>query len=320
MSSRYDEIDLTKLNLISIHNRKSIVNVEDFGSPEKIDKKALTTLYNGLPNILAAQSLKRLANYLIEYKNAKKPVIVTMGAHNVKVGVTPFIIDLMKRGFITAIGVNGAFTIHDTEIALFGRTSEDVKAHINLGLFAVTKETSDFLNSAAEKYVPMGMGLGESYGKAMTETDAPYGHVSVLKMAYEMGIPLTVHVALGTDFIHCHPSMKGSIVGEGTMRDFRIFAKQISRLNDGGAIINIGSAVVLPVVIEKAIAVSQNLGYDLKNFLGVNLDFLRHYRTGLNPLSRAREVGGEAIEIIGHHEINIPLLWGMVTGLIENER
>ena len=317
MSSRYEEIDLSRLSLISIHDRKSLVKVEDFGCPEKMDAKAFASLYDALPDILAARELKKLARRLIDFKDEGKPVIVTMGAHNVKVGVSPFIIDLMKRGFVSAIGVNGAFAIHDTEIALFGKTSEDVRSHINLGLFAVTKETSDFLNNAANKYVPMGLGLGESYGKALMETGAPHGNVSVIKMAYELGIPLTVHVALGTDFIHVHPSMKGAIIGEGSMRDFRIFAKQISKLTNGGAIVNIGSAVIMPVVIEKAIAVTQNLGYDLKNFLGVNLDFMKHYRTGLNPLSRAREVGGEAIEIIGHHEINIPLLWGMIIGLIE---
>jgi hypothetical protein len=317
MKSRYDEIDLSSLKLISIHERKSLVRVEDFGHPEKIDPKALVAMLEGLPDILAAHDLKKLARKLHEFRDGGKPVIVTMGAHNVKVGVSPFIIDLMKHGFISAIGVNGAFAIHDSEIALYGKTSEDVKAHINLGLFAVTKETSDFLNGAAERYVPEGLGLGESYGKALVDSKPSHGDVSIVLKAYEYGIPLTVHVALGTDFIHVHPSMKGAILGEGSMRDFRIFAKQVSRLTDGGAIINIGSAVVMPVVIEKAIAVTSNMGCGPKNILGVNLDFMKHYRTGLNPLCRAIESGGEAIEIIGHHEINIPLLWGMVTGLID---
>ena len=318
MGSRYDEIDLSKIHLISIHDRKSLVDVKDFGSPDKIDPKSFVALYGSLPDILAARDLKKLAGKLVGLKKAGKPIIVTMGAHNVKVGVSPFIIDLMRHGFISAIGVNGAFTIHDAEIALFGRTSEDVKAGINLGLFAVTKETSDFLNGAMEKYVPRGLGLGESYGKALLDANPPHGDVSVVRAAYELGIPLTVHVALGTDFIHAHPSMKGETIGAGSMRDFKIIAHQISKLTDGGAIINIGSAVVLPVVIEKAIAVCQNMGFDLKNFIGVNLDFIRHYRTGLNPLSRAIEVGGEAIEITGHHEINVPLLWGLIRSLDEN--
>jgi hypothetical protein len=146
----------------------------------------------------------------------------------------------------------------------------------------------------------------------------PHGDVSVVRSAYELGIPLTVHVAVGTDFIHVHPSMNGALLGEGSLRDFRIFTNQISRLTDGGAIINIGSAVVLPVVIEKAIAVCQNMGFNLKNFTGVNFDFMKQYRTGLNPLSRAREVGGESIEIIGHHEINVPLLWGLIRCLDDN--
>ncbi|MBU1023523.1 hypothetical protein KKB99_04455 [bacterium] len=317
MKSRHEQIDLARLNLISIHDRKSIVTVEDFGHPEKIDTKALKSLFNALPNILAAENLKNLAKKLVDLKNHGKPIILTLGAHNVKVGVSPFIIDLMKKGFISAIGVNGAFVIHDTEIALFGRTSEDVKAHISLGKFAVTKETSDFLNLAMDKYIPEGLGLGESYGKALNETETPYGDVSIVKQAYIHEIPLTVHVAIGTDFIHMHPSMNGALLGEGTLRDFKIFTHQISKLSDGGAIVNIGSAVVLPVVIEKAIAVCQNIGFDLKNFLGVNFDFMKHYRTSLNPLTRAKEVGGEAIEIIGHHEINIPLLWGMLMGLLD---
>lgn len=317
MKSKYEQIDLSKLNLISIHERKSIVNVEDFGKPDEINPKDLTGLFKCLPDILAAKQLKHLARKLLEYKQNKKPIIVTMGAHNVKVGVSPFIIDLMKNGFISAIGVNGAFTIHDTEIALFGETSEDVKASINTGQFAVTKETGDFLNSAMSG-VTDGLGLGESYGKALCESETPHGDVSVLKQAYELSIPLTVHVAFGTDFIHLHPSMDGSIMGMGTMRDFKIFTNQISKLTDGGAIINIGSAVVMPVVIEKAIAACQNLGFDLKNFMGANFDFMKQYRTNLNPLTRAVEVGGEAVEIIGHHEINIPLLWGMLTGLMDS--
>ena len=317
MKSKYEQIDLSKLNLISIQDRKSIVSVDDFGKPDEINPKDLTGLFNCLPDILAAKQLKHLARRLLEFKQNKKPIIVTMGAHNVKVGVSPFIIDLMKNGFISAIGVNGAFTIHDTEIALFGETSEDVKASINTGQFAVTKETGDFLNSAMNS-VTDGLGLGESYGKALCESETPHGDVSVLKQAYELSIPLTVHVAFGTDFIHLHPSMDGSIMGLGTMRDFRIFANQISKLTDGGAIINIGSAVVMPVVIEKAIAACQNIGFDLRNFMGVNFDFMKHYRTNLNPLARAVEVGGEAVEIIGHHEINIPLLWGMLTGLMDS--
>lgn len=317
MPSKYEQIDLSRINLISINDRKSIVNVEDFGKPENADPVALASLFETLPDILAAKSLKRLADILIDLKKSGKPVIVTMGAHNVKVGVSPFIIDLMRQGFVSAIGVNGAFTIHDTEIALFGRTSEDVKAGITIGQFAVTKETSDFLNSAMVKHIPDGLGLGESYGKALSESGCPHGDVSVVKQAYEMNIPLTVHVAFGTDFIHMHPSMDASKMGEGTMRDFRIFANQVSKLTDGGAIINIGSAVVMPVVIEKAIAVCQNMGFNLRKFCGVNLDFQKQYRTGLNPLNRAKEVGGEAIEIIGHHEINVPILWGMVTGKIK---
>ena len=317
MKSKYEQIDLSKLNLISIHERKSIVNVADFGKPDEINPKHLTGLFKCLPNILAAKQLKNLARKLLELKKENKPVIVTMGAHNVKVGVSPFIIDLMKNGFITAIGVNGAFAIHDTEIALFGETSEDVKASINTGLFAVTKETGDFMNSAL-KNLPDGLGLGEAYGKALFETETPHGDVSVLKQAYALSIPLTVHVAFGTDFIHLHPEMDGALMGEGTMRDFKIFANQISKLTDGGVIINIGSAVVMPVVIEKSIAVCQNLGFSLKNFMGVNLDFIKDYRSTLNPVRRAVEVGGEAVEIIGHHEINIPLLWGMLTGLIDS--
>lgn len=317
MKSKYKQINLSKLNLISIKDRKSIVNVSDFGKPDEIDPKHLLGLFKCLPNILAAKQIKTLARNLLETKKENKPVIVTMGAHNIKVGVSPFIIDLMKRGFITAIGVNGAFAIHDTEIALFGETSEDVKASINTGLFAVTKETGDFMNSALAG-VSDGLGLGESYGKALSETETPHGDVSILKQAYELSIPLTVHVAFGTDFIHLHPGMDSALMGDGTMRDFKIFAHQISKLTDGGAIINIGSAVVMPVVIEKSIAACQNLGFDLKNFMGVNFDFIKQYRSTLNPLARAKEVGGEAIEIIGHHEINIPLLWGMLTGLIDS--
>lgn len=318
MESHYKQIDLSKLNLISIHDRKSIVDVNDFGDISRIDAQAMRSMFEMLPDILAAKQIKKLVRNLLEIRNQNKPIILTMGAHNVKVGVSPFIIDLMKKGFVSAIGVNGAFTIHDTEIALFGKTSEDVKASITRGSFAVTKETSDFLNNAMSRYVPDGLGLGESYGKALVDENPKHGDVSIVKACYDLKIPLTVHVGFGTDFIHMHPSMNAAHLGEGTMRDFKIFTHQISKLTDGGGIINIGSAVILPVVIEKAIAVCQNIGYDLKNFMGVNLDFMKHYRTGLNPLRRAEEVGGESIELIGHHEINIPLIWGMLTGLMDS--
>ena len=224
----------------------------------------------------------------------------------------------MRRGYITHIGLNGAGIIHDAELALYGHTSEDVSASINIGKFAVTKETSEFLNPAINAGVADGMGIGEAVGKAIVELNPGRLDISVVGQAYALDVPLSVHIAIGTDFIHMHPNADGAAYGEGSLRDFYLIAKAISELKGGGVIWNVGSAVVLPVVIEKAIALCQNLGYSIDGFMGVNYDFIQHYRPNLNPVKRAREVGGKGIAITGHHELMLPLTAALLFAMEES--
>jgi hypothetical protein len=230
-----------------------------------------------------------------------------MGAHAVKVGLTRHLIALMDAGFITHLASNGACTVHDTEMACFGHTSEDVAGSIVCGQFAVTKETGEIINASVSRAYREKLGFGEALGEDLLKRNPPHLDLSLSAACYRLGIPFTVHVAVGTDVTHIHPSSDGAAIGDTSHRDFRIFAASVSRLH-GGVIVNLGSAVVLPVVIEKAVALAMNLGYELKNFDGYNLDFIRHYRPNLNPVRRAIESGGHGAHITGHHELTIPLL------------
>jgi len=307
MPTKYQRLSPEGIEYISIHDRESKVNVDLLGKVHRFDPAWAEAFLATVPPILAGEDIREVVNGILAAKRAGKPIILTMGAHVIKVGLSPLIIEMMRRGFVTHIGLNGAGVIHDTELALFGHTSEDVSATINVGAFAVTKETSEFINPAIKAGVADGIGVGEAVGKAIAESKPKHFEISVVGKAYELNVPLSVHIAIGTDFIHMHPNADGAAYGEGSLRDFYLIAKAVSGLQGGGVIWNVGSAVVLPVVIEKAIALCQNLGYSLGGFMGVNYDFIQHYRPNLNPVKRACEVGGKGISITGHHELMLPL-------------
>lgn len=311
MGSKYEQIDLGKIKLLTIDERCSLVEAKDFPAPAHLTAEQAATLLKCFPPILAGREIRALVESLKRARETGAPRIWTMGAHPVKVGLTRHLIALMEAGFITHLAANGACTIHDTEIACFGHTSEDVAGSIVCGEFAVTKETGDIINRSIARAYKEGLGLGEALGEDIHRSKPPNADLCLSASCWRLGIPFTVHVAIGTDVVHIHPSSDGAALGDASHRDFRIFASSVSKLK-GGVIVNLGSAVILPVIIEKAVAAARNLGFELTGFDGYDLDFIRHYRTGLNPVKRAIESGGHGAHITGHHELTIPLLTSLL--------
>jgi len=306
-------IDLTGLQTYSIKERHSKVSIKDFGSAWK-PGKGFDHWVRILPRILAGDDFRKVIARLTEAVRAKKIVLVAMGAHVIKVGLGPVLLDLMERGIISGIAMNGAGIIHDLEVAMVGATSEDVEEELHLGRFGMARETGEFLNKAIREGAGKGMGLGYSVGIRILDEGLPHNDYSILAGAVRMGIPVTVHVAIGTDIIHVHPAVDGASIGEASHLDFRIFASLVSQL-EGGVHINLGSAVILPEVFLKAFTLAKNLGFTLSHFTTVDMDFMRQYRPLTNVVKRPTSEGGEGFSLTGHHEIMVPLL---AAALIEN--
>lgn len=306
--SRYPEFDLNPVITQPIAERQSKVRVADFAAPPA-PHRSFRDFLASLPHILAGPQIATLAAAVVSARRADRAVITALGGHVVKTGLAPVLIALMERGLITALAANGALAIHDAEIALFGATSEDVVSGLRSGTFGMAQETAAFYNETIHRGVPEGLGLGECLGRALLEAEAPHASLSLLASAYRLGIPFTLHVALGTDIVHCHPNADGAAFGEGTLRDFRILTHQMQNLAHGGVLLNLGSAVVLPEVLLKAIALLRNRDPDgFTDFLGVNFDFIQSYRSNQQVVSRVESIGGRGISLTGHHEILIPLL------------
>lgn len=305
--SRYPQIEIENVRLYSIAERRSKVELDFLGKPCD-GQAAFAEWWKTLPKTLAAKDLKNISLEILRTRRKNKPVIVMMGAHVIKVGLSPVLIDLMECGIITALAMNGAGIIHDSELALFGKTSEDVAENLSDGTFGMAKETGEFINCAVRKGLKAGLGLGETLGKELVAGKAANLDISLLAQAYRLQIPVTVHVAIGTDIIHQQPSMNGCATGELTLRDFRIFAGQVSGLGRGGVVLNIGSTVILPEVFLKALTVARNLGYPCRRFTTANFDMIQHYRPRVNVVQRPTLKGGKGYQITGHHEIMIPLL------------
>ncbi len=273
----------------------------------------------GLPDILAARDLLLIRDRVLDAFFGKKKILLAMGAHPIKVGLNPVIIDLMERGIISALAMNGACIIHDAELAMAGKTSEDVAAEINSGSFGMAEETGRYLNRAITNGARAGKGLGESVGNMLLEEAFPFNHYSLLARARQLNIPATVHVAVGTDIIHFHPLANGAHIGATSHFDFRVFCGQVSEL-DEGVLINLGSAVILPEVFLKALSVARNLGHEVKNITTVNMDFIRQYRPMTNVVHRPTLDGGKGFSLVGHHEIMFPLLAAAVIEGIEETK
>lgn len=313
--SRYEEIDLSLLRTFPMSELERQI---ERGAFAKVTRPggSLREFAAALPDILAARELRAFAESLATAARGGKAVIVMFGGHVVKTGLAPLLIDWMDRGIITALATHGAGIIHDAEIALFGRTSEDVAEGLKDGSFGMSRDTADFINGAVANPMSARLGFGEALGKALVEAGAPCADLSLLCASHRTGIPLTVHVALGTDIIHQHASADGSAIGRASLRDFRILARQVARLDEGGIVINFGSAVIMPEVFLKVLTIARNLGYPAHGFLAANFDMLMHYRPTQNVLNRPTRTGGRRFNFIGHHEIQIPLLHAMVGELL----
>jgi hypothetical protein len=272
-----------------------------------------------LPHILAAESFRNLVRAILYARNSRKPIIWGLGGHVIKVGLGPVINDLMLAGFVTGVAMNGSAAIHDFEIALRGATSEEVEEGIGSGKFGMARETAEYMNEAVNRGQTDGVGLGETLGRTiqggLTSGDSfPRKDISVLATAYGQHVPVTVHVAIGTDIIHAHPAASGPALGATTHHDFRLFCSMVRELDSGGVYLNVGSAVVLPEVFLKAVSVVRNLGHPLGEFTTANLDFIQHYRPTQNVLKRPTQESGQAIALTGHHEIMVPLLAAALKG------
>jgi hypothetical protein len=313
MASRYPSVDLSKVKTISIKKRKSKVGLGDFARPFDPRKGSFAEYVHSFPRILVAKDLQELVGFILASKKRRKPVILLIGAHVIKVGLSPLIIDLLKRGVITAVAMNSAAAIHDVESAMWGKTSEDVEENLKDGTFGMSEETGDFINrtlSAAAK--EEGVGYGEALGRELLRRRAHFRKVSVLSTCYRLGVPVTVHAAIGTDIVHQQRTMNGAATGELSFRDFKILSHVVSGLVGGGVVMNWGSAVIMPEVFLKALTVVRNLGFRAKGFVTANFDMIQHYRPTMNILHRPTVNGGKWYNFTGHHEIMIPLLAAMI--------
>lgn len=306
MKLPYEEFDLSGVKTYPLKSRSSKVSLAQFGTPYK-KGTGVAGLLTSLPGLLAAQDFKDVVAAIVAARAAERPIVWGLGAHVLKTGLSPILVDLMERGFVSAIATNGAGVIHDFEIALCGGTSEDVDATLGPGTFGMAEETGASLNRAITEGAAAGLGLGQSVGKYLAALAPPFAQISVAAAAWRLQIPLTVHVAIGTDIIHMHPAASGAAIGEASLRDFKYFVSTVSQL-ERGVYLNCGSAVVLPEVFLKAVAISRNEGRSLQGLATVNLDFLRHYRPLTNVVTRPTTGSGRGYSLTGHHELLIPML------------
>jgi hypothetical protein len=311
----YEEFDLSGVRTHPLKSRASKARAEDFGRPHEVGA-GLGAFVDALPNVLAAADFKAVVRAIGDAKRSGGGIVWGLGAHVIKTGLGPVLIDLMDRGFVSAIATNGAAVIHDFEVALAGATSEDVDEALGPGRFGMADETGRLLNGAITEGVMAGLGLGQAVGRFLSAEQPQFARASVLAAAARLDVPVTVHVAIGTDVIHMHPAASGAAIGEGSLRDFRYFVSNVARL-EHGVYLNCGSAVVLPEVFLKAVALARNRGIALAGLTTVNLDFLKLYRPHTNVVTRptAGAGSGRGYSLIGHHEIMIPLLAAAVIEL-----
>jgi len=305
--SGYREIDMGKVRTTSVKNRKCKLNVEQLAKP--VDQgDRFRVFWESLPSVLASRDLGELVHQVVRAVHSGKPILVMMGAHVIKVGLSPIIVDLLERGVVQGIALNGAGAIHDVELTYFGKTSEDVVSLLKDGTFGMATETAEILNCTVREGRGKGLGFGEALGKRIVEDKPGHFSLSILGQAYRLGVPVTVHVALGTDIVHQHPSADGAAIGEMSLRDFRIWTRSVSQIGNGGVVLLFGSSVVLPEVFLKALTVARNVVGEVRDFTTASFDMIRHYRPRVNVVERPTQDGGRGYTFVGHHEIMIPLL------------
>ena len=304
----YKPINLEGIKSYPIKRRKNLVSIKQFA--KTIEHKGFSKFLDSLPDILAGNSIRDVINAIAKAANKNRPVVMAIGAHVIKCGLSPIIIDLMKRGIITAVAMNGSVAIHDYEISLIGETSEDVSHSLKDGSFGMARETAEAFqtavspNAAGQGNKQKSIGLGRALGKQIITDKNKYKQYSILAAGAKLGIPTTVHVAIGTEITHMHPCISGGDMGESSHVDFKILCSVVADL-EGGVWMNVGSAVIMPEVFLKALSVARNLGKKVEDFTAVNMDMIQHYRPQTNVVQRPTTQG---YSITGHHEIMLPLL------------
>ena len=309
---------MSRVRTVPLARRQSLVAAPSLGRPVQAGM-TVRGLVARLPDILAARDLRGAVERIAGALRRDRLVVLGMGAHPIKVGLGPAIVDLIERGRLAAVAMNGACLVHDFELAWNGRTSEDVGPGLERGTFGMARETGEFLNRATREGVAAGLGLGRAIGEAILRARLPFRRASILAAAARAGIPATAHVAIGTDIIHMHPSADGAAIGEGSLRDFHLLAGVVARLA-GGVYLNLGSAVVLPEVFVKALNLARNVGHPVRELTTIDMDFNRHYRPTVNVVGRPTRAGGRGIQLTGHHEIMFPLLWAAVEDALARRR
>ena len=304
---KYPPLDFSRTRTYLLSQRKSKVATSVLGKPWQAGG-SFSDFLNFLPQTLAAADFHEVVARIVAAVHAQRPVILGMGAHPLKVGLSPVIIDLVERGIVSAVAMNGAGVIHDFELACHGETSEDVAAALTDGSFGMARETGEFLNAAIHDGVlGQEVGIGQAVGESIRAANFPYSNLSVLAACVRLQVPVCVHVAIGTDIIHMHPQADGAAIGEGSLRDFHLLTTVVAQL-EGGVFLNLGSAVIIPEVFLKALSLARNLGYTVNTFTTVDLDFVRQYRPIVNVVTRPTQNGGRGFHLTGPHELLLPLL------------
>ncbi len=319
MPKRYEPVDPAGVRTYPLASRPSKVRVEDAARPWQ-PGGTLQAYLESLPNQLAVRSLRDVVEAILAAQVKGKPVIVGLGAHVIKVGLSPILIDLAERGVVTAVALNGACAVHDFELATAGFTSEDVETQLGEGEFGMAEETGRIVNEAVTEGARRGLGFGRALGERLQAMHPPHLAHSLIAACARLDLPCTIHVALGTDIVHMHPACDGAAVGQASHRDFRLLTAVVADLGDGGVYLNLGSAVLLPEVFLKALTLARNLGSRVQDFVTVNLDFIQHYRPTQNVVRRPVARGGRGYALTGHHELMVPLLAAAVIEGLGDDR
>jgi hypothetical protein len=305
---KYVPIDLDKVETYSIKSRNNKVNVSDhFSQPLKAGL-SVAEFIDSLPRLLGADSLRNVVDAVVMAREKGRPVVLAMGGHVIKCGLQPVLKSLIEAEVVTAVAMNGSAAIHDFEVSLVGATSEEVGDVLHSGDFGFSDETGGGMNRALKAGLANEVGFAQAIGEWIVNHQHPFKEHSLLSTCVENNIPVTAHVAMGTDIIHQHPEMDGAVTGEMSIRDFRLITSVVADLGDGGVWLNVGSAVIMPEVFLKALSIAQNLGHHVDNFTTANFDMNQHYRPMQNVIKRPTSGSGKGYSIVGHHEINIPLL------------
>ncbi len=305
-------IDRSKVRTVSAKDRPSKVRLEHEGRPLR-PGASFAEFLDGLPALLGAADLRFAIDAAAQASATGRTILWGFGAHVIKVGLAPIVVDLLERGLAGGVMLNGAGCVHDLELALLGHTSEDVAETLDDGTFGMAGETAERLNRAIAEGARKGLGMGEAVGREIAEGDYPHRDRSILATSVRLGVPVTVAVAIGTDVHHMHSGADGAALGSTSFRDFETLAGLVATL-EGGVFFNVGSAVILPEVFLKALALCRNLGHEVRRFTTVDMDFVRQYRPTVNVVERPTRLGGRGLSLIGHHEIMLPLLAG---GIVE---